>query len=445
MKKRIFVDCSYLYEHPHLNTGIQRVVRKVLDNLETLAKDKDLEIIPVVISHSNFFVIKKEHLYNQQNSSKSKLLNKESIKNYFKNILKAFRELIVALFPFKRVKNFVYAPKDTFGLSYIIYSIFKNRTQTKEPTNNNIEKEELKVTKDDILLLIDSSWYLNIWPTVSRLKKDGVKVVSVIYDLIPITNSEFCDDFLVEVFKSWFKESLNYIDKFIAISHTVENDLKAFLHKEFKIEIENSKFDHFLLGSDFSYNSNNNLTIRDSLKNIFSSKKNIYLIVCTIEPRKNHKYLLDVFDKLWEEKYDISLMIVGKVGWKVEDTINRINNHKKLHKNLFIFTDLNDKELNYCYKNSKMLLFPSIIEGFGLPIVESLSNNLPVLASNIPIHKEVGKDNIGYFDITNTDSLINLIKDIEQNGIPKNLIPPKDYKWLTWKNSTQQLLEKVLK
>ena len=122
----------------------------------------------------------------------------------------------------------------------------------------------------------------------------------------------------------------------------------------------------------------------------------------------------------------------------------RINRISKSNNRLILFSDLNDKELLYSYKNAKMLLFPSIVEGFGLPIVESLTNGLPVLASNTPIHREVGGDKIGYFDISNPNDLANQIIGIERDGIPDNLIVDKNYKWLDWRDSTEMLLKKVI-
>jgi len=388
--KKIFVDCSYLSTHQELNTGIQRVVRKIIENLELLiGEKKEFKIILVNISNGEFFKLSKKNI-------EHKVLTKFDI-----NIEKVGKAL------------------ERQGI---------------------LKREKLTISKDDILLLLDSTWYDNIWPTVKSVKLNGAKVVAVIYDLIPITNPEFCDDFLAKVFKRWFEESLNYVDGYICISKTVEEDLISFLYKNFPNRAKEKDYDYFLLGNDFNYKDLNKFIIRDKLNNIL--KQDTYLIVSTIEPRKNHKYLLDVFDILWSKSININLLIMGRVGWKVEDIINRIQNHKLLNKNLFYFTDINDKELQHCYEKSKMLLFPSVIEGFGLPIIEALSNNLPVLASDIPIHREVGKNNIGYFDILNVNSLVEKIVDIETNSIPNNLIVKK-FKWLSWKDSAEMLLKKV--
>jgi len=442
--RRIFIDCSFIYEHPKLNTGIQRVVRKVVENLELLKDEKNIDITLVTISNNKFLEIDINLLYNHDKSTAIEPIKKNDykilLKEYFKNIYRALRGLVVAIFPSQKLKSFLFAPTEQFGLNYLIHKGLIKPFKRKEIV---AKPNELEVSKDDILLLLDSTWHLDIWSTVNRLKQKEIKVISIIYDLIPLTYPQFCDEFLVTVFQEWFSNSIDLVDGYIAISHTVERDLISYLNDNFG-SIRDKKFEHFILGSDFNYTRARDLQIRENLKKPFTNAST-YLIVSTVEPRKNHKYLLDVFDKLWEQNISVNLCIVGRVGWKVEELIDRINSHKEFKKRLFHFDNLNDSELIFTYQNSKMLLFPSIVEGFGLPIVESLTNHLPVLASDTAIHREVGGDKIGYFNLLDSNDLIDKIIDIEKNGIPKEFIPSKNYRWLNWNESTKILLDKINK
>src|SRR5690606_41798773 len=129
------------------------------------------------------------------------------------------------------------------------------------------------------------------------------------------------------------------------------------------------------------------------------------LMVITIEPHKNHVYLLDAFDLLWAENTDAALCFVGKIGWKNEHLIERIRRHPQLGKRLFMWNDLNDRELEYCYLNPRSLLFPSHVEGFGLPLVEAMQRKLPVMASDIPVFREIGGDAMAYFELSDPDNL----------------------------------------
>ena len=83
---------------------------------------------------------------------------------------------------------------------------------------------------------------------------------------------------------------------------------------------------------------------------------------------------------------------------------------------LFMFNDLSDAELAYCYQHAKALIFPSHAEGFGLPIVEALQHGLHTLVSDIPIHREAGRDFCTYFDPQSPAALARLVCDVEATG-----------------------------
>lgn len=451
--QKIFIDCSYLSKHVELNTGIQRVVRKVTENLFELSKEYQKEIILVNIANGAFERLEPSMLYPQLSSVKQPKETdvakmRFSLKNYLKDIYKALRTLFLALFPFDSVRNFLFAPREKFGLSYIINLFFLKPVKfliNSVKKKSSAQTPQLLVEKGDTLLLLDSTWYMNIWPSVASFKDKGGMVIAVAYDIIPISHPQFCDDFLAQVFRDWFYDSLKYVDGYIAISNTIKIGLQEFLHNEFKEKITSKKFDYFLLGSDIEKKQADSLIVRETLEKSFYSSTSLYLTVCTIEPRKNHTYLLDAFDALWKKDVDVSLCLVGKIGWKVEEIVNRIKTHSMFGIKLFMYNDLTDLELRYCYKHAKMLLFPSIVEGFGLPIVEALSHGLPVLASDTAVHREVGGEQIGYFDLQNIQDLKNQIQNIEQNGIAESFIPLENYKWMSWMESSKMLLDKIQK
>ena len=148
---------------------------------------------------------------------------------------------------------------------------------------------------------------------------------------------------------------------------------------------------------------------------------------------------MNVFDKLWDVGVDITYVIIGRIGWKIDKLLKRIQDHKELNKRLFLFNSIDDNALIYAYKNSKAMIFASYAEGFGLPIIESIHYNLQVLASDIEIHKEVGQDFISYFDLSHNDSLFKIIKE---DNFKRDLT---GFKYLDWKESSEQLFTKTLK
>ena len=184
-------------------------------------------------------------------------------------------------------------------------------------------------------------------------------------------------------------------------------------------------------------------SIEKELEVLFQTNR-VYLSVGAIEPRKNHKYLLDAFDLVWKECPETVLCIVGKKrGWLNDAIMKRIKTHPLFKKNLFLLNSVSDNALAYCYNHSKALIFPSLLEGFGLPIVEALHYGLPVFASNIPIHKEVGKEFCAYFDLDNPANLSQIIINIEKTGEMPRVKDGKGYTLLSWKDSCRDLFSQV--
>ena len=323
-----------------------------------------------------------------------------------------------------------------------------------------------------------------IWSVVKKAKSNGAVVGLVVYDIIPLTHPEFFPSAIVKRFNSWFKQAIQHVDFFICISETVRNEVQTYLQKNYPDCQVQGRVSFFHLGCALDNISENGLDSRfrgndrgkdgndsrrggndrgkdgnDRLlqdsgfrrndsrregndRGILNDKR-MYIAVGTIEARKNHKYLLDAFDLVWQQCPDAGLCIIGKMGWLSDQVINRIEKHPLYKKNLFMFNDVSDTELDYYYRHSKALIWPSLAEGFGLPIIEALHQGLPVLVSDIPIHREVGKDFCTYFDINNPDYLAKIIIDIEKTGKMPQVRSSKEYKPTTWEDSCRELFNRV--
>ncbi|MBV0932306.1 glycosyltransferase family 4 protein [Marinobacterium weihaiense] len=454
--KTIFIDCSYLADHPELNTGIQRVVRKTVANFKTLAPGEwDIQLVK--ISNGQFSLLQESDLYPKAElpaaQAGQSLPFKVRLSNYLRGVYQAGREFVSAVCGHhKGVRHFLYAPKNQLGLGMFVHWLLLKparaavrlvRRPAAQPSSSDIDR----VQRGDVLLLLDSTWYSNIWPSVEAAKAQGASVTAVIYDLIPITHSQFCDDFLAKVFKGWFHDSVAYVDRYIGISQTVQRDLESFMNRELGTQaLRDKQFDYFLLGGDIAERTvTATVDMRPELQRAFDGGS-CYLIVSTVEPRKNHVFLLDTFENLWRDSaQDVRLIIVGRPGWKVDALLERIRCHPELGRRLYYFSDLDDREVGYSYDNAKALVFPSIVEGFGLPILESLNRGLPVLASDTPVHREVGGEQVGYFSLDDHKSLLRWIETFEAEGIPEALQVEPGFYGMTWLQSSQMLFDKVVR
>ena len=202
--------------------------------------------------------------------------------------------------------------------------------------------------KGDVLLLLDSSWMYSIWSAVKKAKENGAVVGLVVYDIIPLTHSDFFPSAIVKRFNEWFKHAVGQVDFFIGVSKTVQNELQTYLQQNYPNYQADGRVGFFTLGCTLDNISENKL-VGNGAKELFK-KSDIYIAVGTIESRKNHKYLLDAFELVWRECPDSVLCIIGKIGWlnENEQVIKRIKTHPLFKKNLFMFNNVSDNELDYC-------------------------------------------------------------------------------------------------
>ncbi|MGJ0314911.1 glycosyltransferase family 4 protein [Aliarcobacter cryaerophilus] len=418
---KIYLDCTHTYNSGQ-NTGIQRVVKNIVQNRFEVSKLFGIEIVPVVFYNKEY---KKFDRFPDIRATSS--IKKYKVKNILKKVLSFFRKFFSKV---KVIDDFLHNPKFILKLNSYYERVF---------VSYHVEDEKVEFSQNDILLFLDATWLNSEYKFYESLKnRYGIKIVATIYDLIPINQSQFCSVDLTLTLKDWFEKSINLVDAYIGISKFVQKECYEYIKNSLNSDVLESKFDYFYLGANLKDFDLSKADIRDDFKNIFNTK-NVFITVSTIEPRKNHKYIVDSFDKLWENGVDVRYVIIGKVGWEVDDFISRVKNHKEYNSRLFLLENIDDEHLLYAYKNSKALIFASFIEGFGLPIIESLHNKLQVLASDIDVHREIGRDFVSYFNLNDINSLIKLIEDDNFN---KNI---DDFKWISWEESAKDLVEKVLK
>lgn len=441
---RFLIECTYVYEHPHDNSGIQRVVRNVINNLQHL--ETTVECIPVILKQGKVYRVKqlappaKQKVKPRLQAWLTLQHDRLARMRQRVNLYQAARERS-ALFSNSAVLRRVLAltcsaVRVGFALPQkCLAYISLNYVDTSRI-------QELPCRSDDVLVLLDSSWHADFFPVAEELKSRGVRIVSVIYDLIPLTHPQFCDENLVRVFEHWFDWVTRTADGFIAISHTIIEQVQHEVQQRLgQTAAEQRWFDYFHLGSDLDQ-ADPRTAVRAEVEQMFRQRP-IYLMVSTIEPRKNHAYLLDAFDKLWSEGHEVGLCFVGKVGWKTEQLIERVRQHPHLGKKLFMWNDLSDRELEYCYLNARSLVFPSYVEGFGLPLVEAMQRGLPVMASDIPVFREIGGDSMAYFELAEPDTLASLVRQFEHGGVFPAEGDMSKWKWLSWNDSTVQLINRV--
>lgn len=129
-----------------------------------------------------------------------------------------------------------------------------------------------------------------------------------------------------------------------------------------------------------------------------------WMCLSTLEPRKNLQLLLKAYIRICEEREcPYALVLAGRKGWKMGKILDEI---PTVYKKKIIFTGyVEDNDLADIYRHSRLFIFPSLYEGFGIPPLEAMAVGCPVLSSDADAMKEVLSGEVEYFQNDNIDSL----------------------------------------
>lgn len=267
-----------------------------------------------------------------------------------------------------------------------------------------------------------------------RYKFSGAKIIFLVHDIIPITHPHFFAKNQDIIHKNWLNDISEISDILITTTEVGKKELKNYL----ELVKPNHKIDiHSIhLGSDFIAKEKVPLPIK------LSKEQLNFLVVGTIEPRKAHLQLIQAMDILWSSSTiaNPTLIIVGKKGWMVDQTIKYIQTHPQLNKNLFYLEFISDDELNTLYDEVDCLIIPSQLEGFGLPLIEASYHKLPVIARDIPVFREIAKDYPIFFkNTTDPKDIAVALKEFIASDKNSPKIPPH----LSWAENAKELFDYI--
>ncbi len=221
------------------------------------------------------------------------------------------------------------------------------------------------------------------WP----IKVKGAKTVVTIHDLIPL-KIPFTTLDLKTHFYYLFKWAAESSDLILAVSeHTKKDIIDIYGVPEEKIKVTYQSYK----GAGIEVNKKDAEVYLQSKK--LESEKYI-LFVGNIEPKKNIKQLIRAFAYI---KKGYKLAIVGHKAWMSESQLAGLKSYLK-KKDYVMLDYVNEEELAMLYSNAFCMVFPSLYEGFGLPVLEAMQNNCPVICSDRSSLPEVGGDAALYVD-----------------------------------------------
>jgi len=301
----------------------------------------------------------------------------------------------------------------------------------------------IKAAHGCTVMILGSFWsHENLVDQYIPAKLAGARIVSLIYDLIPISHPEYCDAGLVSAFSASLSELAMIADMFITISDHTRDTTKAFCAtsttRAFPVET-------VPLAHTLSVGAVQNDEWPVQLQRLQGREYVAY--VSTIEGRKNHAYVVNVWRRLIEEGRSVpDLVFIGRSGWRIEGLTNLLESTDFLNGRVHLAHGLSDTELSAVYSGSLFTVFSSFVEGWGLPVGESLIHGKVCAASATSSIPEVGGDFVDYFDPHNLEDGVRVIGRLiedrawlaeRQAAIKERFIPRG------WDSVAAEILEKL--
>ena len=304
------------------------------------------------------------------------------------------------------------------------------------------------------ILLLDSSWgYKNLFlPIIRRVHDWGGVVYSVLYDILPAQRPELFPPDTLAIFRPWLKHAVENTDGFVCISRSVAGEIRDYILENHLLPPDKIfPVGYFLLGHDFCTSSDrpkgksSRSEAAKVLKKIQPGSR-LLLSVGTVEPRKNHRFMLEVLDVLWNLDWSVTWVIAGKPGWYMEHWMKELREHPEYGKRIFYLPDTDDDDLAALYGEAEYLFQLSLGEGFGLPLIEAAARGIPVICSDIPVFREVGKDlSFTYCPLDSAEHSAGIIKDLfEQREHVGSALETAPVRPFCWADSAEMLKACIL-
>ena len=263
--------------------------------------------------------------------------------------------------------------------------------------------------RGDTVFTLGAPWALDDHNETIRCSKlhDGARYMQIFYDLIPISMPEVVAAPLIPRFARAMAAMATYADHVFSISRYSQDDLAQTLTRLGRPVPETSVVP---MGGTITDAEGVETAPAEALERL-GVEGPFVLCVGTLEPRKNHALLFQVWRKLVAEHGAENvprLVLVGRVGWYMEDFLRQLKITGFVDGTVMQLQGVSNAELSELYDGCLFTVFPSFSEGWGLPITESLARGKICVCSNVTSMPEAGGNHALYIDPFDTTAAFNL-------------------------------------
>jgi len=268
-------------------------------------------------------------------------------------------------------------------------------------------------------------------------KSKTCKYVVTIHDLITLI---YPDKFTLKhrlIQNTLLPKVLRKADRIIANSNSTKNDIIR-LYPEYE-----SKIKVIYEGIDSKFFQRDSKEIERTLKK-YNIDYKYFLFLGTIEPRKNIINVIEAFIKLKQEgNVEQKLVITGRKGWLYKEILEKMQKAPFFQD--IVFTDfINDEDLPFLYSGADIFLYPSLYEGFGLPVLEAMACGVPVITSNISSLPEVAGDAALLVNPMNVEEIARAVETLKRDRKLREKMRKKALeraKLFSWEKAAKETLK----
>lgn len=403
MTDRLLFDVSGLmqwYAYLANPSGVQRVMERILRS-NPIASDPRVEMIARVLGSDRFFHVDTEIIVDLGDRERRPLAIAR-LRGLFAQSMRfaMSRRLLSDL----RAYHLPYIAMGLTRLDFVWQAWCAGRAPRRMPPLRYV----VPLTGSDVIIGLGDFWCHrgHVDALIGLKARSGARLMHMVHDLFPIERPEWADPLSASIFVCQFERLVPHVDQWLTNSRFVASSLVSYLaaHCE-KV----SPVDVVPMGWD-SFDSER-LSVRPEDREILAghglADKSYILHVGTIEPRKNLLALIDAMARLRRQLGDSAppCVLVGRDGWKSDALRNRLRATGNEGGTVRWIKKVSDKDLPAFYRGARFTVVPSLGEGWGLPVQESLVHGVPCIASGVGGLTEAGQDLARYVDPGNPDEL----------------------------------------
>jgi glycosyltransferase involved in cell wall biosynthesis len=297
----------------------------------------------------------------------------------------------------------------------------------------------------DIFIGLD--WCADIAPSLKpwflEQRRHGTQIIFVVLEVARLLRPEFFPPGTDSMAVAWANTVAEVANGLVCVSRNATDELYEWLVATGGQRVQPLSLGFFHLGADLRTSPPTTGLSEDASEMLAKLRSRpTFLMVGDLGLRKGYQQAIAAMERLWAGGVNANLAIVGPKGWMMDDLVDRLHGHPERDSRLFWLQQISNETLEQVYCSARALLAASEREDFDLSLIEAAQHGLPIIARDISGYREVAGEHAYYFRGNKASELADALRNWLSLG--DSAPASKGIPWLTWQESSRQLLDVVL-